>query len=183
MFTDLTENLLKLVVAVMQTVPSWAERFLSGTAPYMALTRFLSVERRPQPIRERSVSPAGSEATETSENDQADPTESTDTSLTHLALGCMYNVVEEDRAAGTSLSSICQPPRFLLSMVIADPITDPGGYRYRSALPRQLQVLDAMPLSAAHLGAGADSATSCLPTGTQGRRREHLSIDQRRNSC
>lgn len=105
--TVLTENLLKLVVAVMQTIPSFAGRYLSGTAPYMALTRFLSVERRQPPIRERSISPAGSEATETSENDQANPTESPDTSLTHLALGCMYNLVEEDKTAGSSLSNIC----------------------------------------------------------------------------
>lgn len=90
---------LKILLALTQQSPIWSTSFLKGTAPYIGLLRLL-LGLKPET---GSASPTPSDVTVTDWNDQNSVDEA---EMTNLALGCLFNLVQEDLEHGQAILSL-----------------------------------------------------------------------------
>lgn len=80
-----------------QDSPAWSLSFLQGTAPYLGLLRLLLDLTGNGTQAKGAASPAPSEATITSWHEEP---RSDAADITNLALGCLFNLVQEDLEHG-----------------------------------------------------------------------------------
>lgn len=97
------------MLALTQDSPAWSSALLQGTAPYVALLRLLLGVKVDDSLAIGDVSSRRSNTTVTSwkEDVLADETETT-----NLALGCLFNLVQEDPDHGQVMLALGQSSSF-----------------------------------------------------------------------
>jgi hypothetical protein len=94
---------LKLFLSISQQSPTWSAAFLSSTSPYLGIMRVMAGHGRIANNSQRGVSPGLSDVTEKDEDAAENLPE---IELVNLALGCLFNIVQEASDHGQPLVNL-----------------------------------------------------------------------------